>query len=450
MNRIPALIPLFVGLAWGGESLTLDLATVERETLGHSPRLAATRETAQSAAEQAKVSSSYLWPTLGVEGSYRYQSEVPTMKTGPLSPAVELGDNTNYSVGPAINWLAWDSGAVRYSAKSLSAQASARSQDSLATENQLRLTARINLFQLQGTAERLRLLADGLRLAQAQRNDVLLRTNAGAASRQDLLQAETEVLVRRTQFREAQTAFAVALRDLLSLMGSKEDHDLSRPLPQDLTTRLPEGIPAPSATIELSPPSALRARFASAADRPFDPARPEVLSHQFQADAARQSARAAQSGHGPTIQLAAKTSLDYPNGPVHEQINQNAAGAVARWPIFEGNRVTHEVQGQKLLARASEEKRQQTEEDLFRDWQRARDRLAGLTEEEILNKESVDKKSRLAKMVYESYTLGRVAFLEVQAANLGLLQEQVQSVKTEVDILTQLAILSSLTKEVSP
>ena len=288
-------------------------------------------------------------------------------------------------------------------------------------------------------------MADGLRLGQAQRNDVRVRTKAGAASQQDILQAETEVLSRRTQFREAQTAFAVSLRDLLSLMGSREDHDLSRPLPRDLTGHLPAEIPAPSLMIELAPPSALRPRFAPAAGLPFDPARPEVLSYRLQSNAARQSAQAARAGHGPTLQLAAKTSLDYPNGPVHEQINQNSAGAVARWPLFEGNRVVHEVQGQESLARASDEKRQQVEENLYRDWQRARDQLAGLTEEEEINKESVDQQRRLAQMVYDSYTLGRATFLEVQAANLGLLQDQVQSVKTEVDILSQLAILSSFT-----
>lgn len=445
MKRFLALMPLFYGWAWGGEILTLDLASVERDTLAHSPRLASTRETAQGAVEKTKAQRSLLWPSLGVEGSYRYQTEVPVFKANALSPSIELGDNPNYSVGPAITWLAWDSGAVRNSAKSLSSQASAKSQESLATENQLRLAARLNLFQVQGTAERLRLLADGLRLAQAQRKDVLVRTKAGAASQQDLLQAETEVLTRRTQFREAQTAFAVAIRDLLALAGSRENYDLSRPLPRDLSVRLPAEVPVPSVTVELSPPNAMRSTFASAADRPFDPARPEIVSYRLQADAARQSAQAARAGNGPTLHLSAKTSLDYPNGPVHEQINQNTAGAVARWPLFEGNRVAHEVRGQESLARASDERRQQMEEDLYRDWQRARDQLAGLTEEEEINKKSVDQQRRLAQLVYDSYKLGRATFLEVQAANLGLLQNQVQSVKTEVDILSQLAILSSLT-----
>jgi hypothetical protein len=134
----------------------------------------------------------------------------------PFLPGVELGDNPNYSVGPAMTWLAWDSGAVRNSAKSLSSQAIRHDSGGLSPRKTNFAWRSVELFQVQGTAERLRLLADGLRLAQAQRNDVLVRTKAGAASQQDLLQAETEVLSRRTQFREAQTAFAVAIRDLLA------------------------------------------------------------------------------------------------------------------------------------------------------------------------------------------------------------------------------------------
>ena len=450
MKKLLAMVPLFFGVAWGGDTLTLDLATVERDTLAHSPRLASARETVQSASDQAAAQWSRRWPVLGLEGSYRYQTEVPSIRVSPAGPAVELGDNPNYSVGPAINWMAWDSGAIRNTAKSLSRQASARSQEERALENQLLLSARRGLFQVQGSAENLRLLTDALRLAQAQRDDVAIRTKAGAASRQDLLQAETEVLSRRRAFREAQTAFAVTLRDLFALLGWKGDFDLSHPLPADLAGRRPVDIPPPSLTVALSSAAVLRATFAPAADRPFDPARPEILSLALQSEAARDSAKSAKAGNWPTVQLAAKTSRDYPNGPIHQEITQNQVGAVARWPLFEGGRVPHEVQAQEALARSAEDRRRQTQEDLYRDWQRARDQLAGFMEEELLNRESVEQRRRLAQLVYETYQLGRATFLEVQAANLGLIQDQVQSVKNEVDILTQLAVLSSLTSEVTP
>lgn len=437
------------GRVWANP-VSLDLATVERETLAHSPRLASTRETAQSAAEQAGAQRSRLWPVVGLDGSYRYLTEVPTFQASPLSPSIEMGDHTNYSFGPSINWLAWDSGAIQNTAKGLTQQASARTQEVHSIEDQLLLTARWDLFQVQGTAERLRLLAEALRLAQAQREDVGLRTKAGAASRQDLLQAETEVLSRRREFREAQTAFAGALRNLFALMGTKDPFDLSRPLPEDLAAHRPKDVPSPSLTLVLSSPNTLRATFAPAADRPFDPARPEIMSLKLQADAARSSARAVRAGHWPTLQLAAKSSRDYPNGPVQQEINQNQVGAVARWSLFEGGRVIREVQAQESLARATEERRRQREEDLHRDWQRAREQLAGFMEEEIINRESIEQRRRLAELIYDTYKLGRATFLEVQAANLGLVQAQVQSVKNEVDILSQLALLASLTTEATP
>jgi outer membrane protein TolC len=448
-NVFLAVFLLGGGTAWGNP-VSLDLATVERETLAHSPRLASARETARSADEQAGAQRSRLWPVIGLEGSYRYLTEIPTFQASPMSPAIEMGANNNYSYGPSINWMAWDSGAIQNSAKALTQQASARNQEIQATEDQLLLTARWSLFQVQGTAERLRLLAEALRLAQAQWADVELRTKAGAASRQDLLQSETEVLSRRRDFREAQTAFAVTLRNLFTLVGSKETYDLSRPLPEDLAARRPKDIPAPTLTLVLSSPNVLRSTFNPAADRPFNSALPEIRSMALQAEAARSSARAARAGHWPTLQLAAKSSRDYPNGPVQEEINQNQVGAVARWPLFEGGRVRQEAQAQESLARAAEEKRRQMEEDLRRDWERARDQLAGFVEEEKINQESVEKRRRLAQLVYDTYKLGRATFLEVQAANLGLVQAQVQSVKNEVDILSQLALLASLTTEVTP
>jgi len=53
----------------------------------------------------------------------------------------------------------------------------------------------------------------------------------------------------------------------------------------------------------------------------------------------------------------------------------------------------------------------------------------------------------LAGLVYESYKAGRSTFIEVQSANLRELEAKVQSAKTDVQILIQLAVLSSLSKE---
>lgn len=293
-------------------------------------------------------------------------------------------------------------------------------------------------------------MADGLRLAQAQRDDVRVRNQAGAASRQDLLQAETEVLARRREFREVQTALAMGVRDLLTLMGQGKTLDLARPLPESLATLRPEGVPEPTLILSLPATASLRAEFAPAADRLFDSARPELVSLSLEAEAARFAARAAKAGHGPSVQLLAKTSRDYPNGPVHEVITQNTFGAVARWPLFEAGRVTRQVKEQEALARSTDNRLRQTEDNLWRDWQRARDRLAGLLEEAGYERDSVRERERLAKLVYDAYRAGQTPFLEVQAANLGLLQAQSQSVITEVNILSQLALLRSLSTEVTP
>jgi outer membrane protein TolC len=332
----------------------------------------------------------------------------------------------------------------------LNQQSLARSQDIRATENQLILNARLHFFQIQGMAEGLRLFADALRLALAQEKDVRLRYQAGAASRQELLQAETEVLARRKEFRKAQTALAGTIRDLLTLTGTADNVDLSHPLPEKVNNQRPPGIPPPTVVLTIPAPSNVRPRLEGLIDRPFDETRPEILSLSFQAQAARDSAQAIKAGHGPTVQVTAKTSLDYPNGPLHEQINQNAIGAMARWSLFEGGRIKKETREQEALARSTEERRRQTEENLRRDWKRAREHLIGLKEEEAIATQSIERHHRLAKLVYDSYLAGQNPFLEVQAANLGLLNAQVQSVTIEVNILSQLAHIASLTTEGTP
>jgi outer membrane protein TolC len=449
MKRALFVLSLLRGIAWG-ETLTLDLATVEQNTLRHSPSLRATQEIYSASAFSAAAQSAQLSPTLGIEGYYRHQSEVPSFRASPASPLVELGDNENYSVGPAINWLLWDSGAIRRSVAALNQQSLARTQDIRATENQLILNARLHFFQIQGMAEGLRLFADALRLALAQENDVRIRYQAGSASRQELLQAETEVLARRREFRKAQTSLAGTIRDLLTLMGTGDDVDLSHPLPENVNNQRPAGIPLPSLVLAIPAPSLVRPRLEGLIDRPFDDTRPEILSLAFQAQAARDSAQAVKAGHGPSLQVSAKTSLDYPNGPLHEQINQNAIGAMARWSLFEGGRIKKETREQEALARSAEERRRQTEEDLRRDWQRAREHLIGFKEEEAIAAQSIERHEKLAKLVYESYLAGQNPFLEVQAANLGLLNAHVQSVTIEVNILSQLARIASLTTEGTP
>ena len=104
------------------------------------------------------------------------------------------------------------------------------------------------------------------------------------------------------------------------------------------------------------------------------------------------------------------------------------------------------MKSQEAIARATEERRAQSERDLRRDFDSAADDLRSLRFQDALNKQAVEENQTLARLVYDAYRAGRSTYLEVEDANLKLLQAHVQSARTKVEILMQVAVLDSLAK----
>lgn len=418
--------------------LTLDACVAA--ALSRSPELAAADAAREAAEAKAHALRAHGVPKLSFDAQWRRLSVVPEFKPTPVAPAIEMGDNTNYSFGPQAQWTMWDSGQRRRAAAGLDHQTAARAAERAATENELRWTVRRVYFQAMGAAERVRSVAEVLRLAEAQREDLRLRREAGAASRQDWLQADAEALGRLREFREAQTDLGTALR-ALSLLTRDPAPDLLRPLPRDVNERRPAAVPPATFVFDSEDPAALRARLAGAARRTFDKDAPELRAAALTARAARAAASSARAGRGPTVQLSARASRDYPNGPVHEVIQQNTLGAAARWPLFEGGRSFREAAEQEALATAAEARRARAEDERRSAWAQAREKLAGLTEEEETQRRLVDRRRDIAAVVYDSYKAGRASYLEVESANTTLLSARVQAARLTVEILTQLALI---------
>jgi hypothetical protein len=67
--------------------------------------------------------------------------------------------------------------------------------------------------------------------------------------------------------------------------------------------------------------------------------------------------------------------------------------------------------------------------------------------QEEINAGSVKETEELAALTYDSYRSGQARFVEVEAANLRALEAKVQEARTKVEMLVQLAIMRSLSKE---
>ncbi len=419
------------------------LKQAEDAALAHSPRVQAARAEAEAAHAGAKSQFATLWPRLSFDASYRRVSEVPNFAPVPNGPAIRFGDNKNYSYGPAVNWMI-ESGGTYYRWQSALAFWRAKESELDFAERQLTLEVRLNYFQVQLGIEQIRNLVESLKLSQAQYRDIALRYRAGASSRLDSLSAHQEVLNRRRLLRQAQADLANALQTLFTVTGSTPPAELSVPIEMGLVNSVPPETDAPTLAVALDPLATSEQALGRAAKQSFDEHHPQLVALSEQILASQASVSSLKSGHYPFVQLNAKISRDYPNGPVLESINQKTVGVFASLPIFEFGRVSQNVAEQKSLTLATEQRRAQTVQDLWRDWQRARDQWLGLNAQKPIFEESLVETKKIQSLTYESYKAGQVSFLEVQNTNLRVLESEVASARNDVELLIQLAILDSL------
>ncbi|MCB4757088.1 MAG: TolC family protein, partial [Elusimicrobia bacterium] len=342
----------------------------------------------------------------------------------------------------------WDSGATYKGWRSFEALAVAKQEEFRARKQQILLATRLSYFNVQLALEKVRLLADSLQLSQAQYRDIETRLRAGASSRLDAYSAHQQVLVYLLQFRQARSDLASSLRDLFALTGQNKDVDVSLPLYAEDKEIYQDYEPA-TVFLSMDP---LENSFGAIKPVDFNKdnsaaKNPQTLAMNQMAQASRLAAESASSAHWPKIQLMAKTSWDYPNGPVLERFHQNTVGVAATLPLFEAGKITHDVAEKNAQADANERRRDQIQSDIMRDWQKSSDQLKGFIAQREINKKSVFETEELAKLTYTSYKNGRSSLLEVQSTNLRALEAKVQTVRTEVQILMQFAIMASLSGE---
>jgi len=445
---IPAIFFLIIGFIppaqVEGSALHFSLAQAEEEAFRTSPRLRTAKAEWESAREKAGSQFGAMVPRLSLDGSYRYVTVVPTFQPVPSSPAIQFGDNKNYSFGPQISWTVFSSGQLYNRWKSSDLIAKSKENEFEALKRELSLETRSAYFMVQLALEEVYLLADSLKLVQDQYRDISLRRKAGTLSRIDSLSAHGEVFNRVRELRQAQVELAGALRKFFTLTGLGQGMDPSVPMDGRMENKLPVGSDTPTFFVSLDSIEESKGKLSPAAHSNLDISHPEILALTHAAEAARESAQAIRGGHGPTLTLSAKATRDYPNGPVLEPINQKTLMATASLPIFSGNQIVHEARAQDAEARAGEGRRDQAGLDLTRQWEEAQDSLKGLKAQEIVNRESVAEAETLSKLVYDSYKAGSSTYLDVETANLRVLQTKVTSVRNEVQILIQLAILDSL------
>lgn len=433
--------------ASAADLFSLGLAEAVETASAGSGRVRAALRDWEAAKFAANSQGGLLLPRISLDGSYRYVSEVPAIEVSPLRPPVTLGDNKNYSFGPSVNWVFWDFGA-RYNAwRATAASAEAKRAEFELAVRQARLETSLLYFRIQLAAEQVKLLAEALIVAQEQHKDISRGLRAGSASRLDKLLAHQEVLARLRQLAQARTALGGALKDLTALTGIPCGRDTSFPLDVETARRPVADVQPATLTVSVDSLDELLALKGPAAQGELDPAFPGIAVHVQAAEAAARAGRSAFAARLPRIAVSGKTSLDYPNGPILEEFNQNMVSVSASLPLFEGGRLAGERREHKAREKSAMERRDQAEMNARRDWRKALDGLAGLEVQLKIGREAVKETAEAAGLTYDAYKAGQVRLMEVHEANLKHLSAQVEVARIKTEMLSQLAVLESLAKE---
>jgi outer membrane protein TolC len=422
--------------------LAVSLGAAEKAALAGSAALQALEAEIAAARARAGARRSLLRPRVTADASWKFLSEVPSISIP--GKEMPLGDNNNYTLGPTLNWTLWDQGALREAWRASLASCRSKEDEAAAARGQTLLRTRTAYFQAQLCLEEVRLLSDSLRLAQSQHKDIEDRRKAGVSSLVDSLCAHQEVLMRARRFRQARAELAEALRDLFALTGEEPASDLSLPLD---SAKAPDGTEPPSAVVALDPLKVSTSAFPGSG---FDEGHPALAQWKEASESFLALSRSSRAGLWPRLSFSARTSWDYPNGPILESFNQNSVGLGLSFPLFEADRSRLESDEALRLSEAALGRMSQARRDRRRDWLKAKDRLLSLLAQREIDKVSTAETQEISRRFYDSYKAGRSTFLEVQTANLRELEARVQAARTDAQTLLQFAVIDELSKRESP
>ena len=146
----------------------------------------------------------------------------------------------------------------------------------------------------------------------------------------------------------------------------------------------------------------------------------------------------------PKILLSAQAGWENPDGPILQTIQQNIVGVSVSLPLFDWGQILQDSDSKRRQSDAYLKNLDQAKSDLWRDWNKGRDALGSLQYQQTLNVTAVSETNELAALTYKAYRAGTQRFLEVQTANFQALNAKVLAVSNDIQILMQLAVLSSL------
>ncbi|MDR2396221.1 MAG: TolC family protein [Endomicrobium sp.] len=421
----------------------LSLKQCEDSALKKSPIIKALQYNVQSAQQNLKSKNQSLYPTLTLNAMGNYTAVLPYLSIMGFNET--FGDYWGYSVGPTLDYILFDNRARNNSYKSIQNLCESKLQDLEYEKKNIIMSVRLQYFQIQAALEKIYILDKRLKLAQKQYKDISINYKSGAKSELDLIMANKQVLTAKNQIELARKNLSKYLRELFEL--TQDDFNVDPSYPIDYRLNEKQYTNNSSCILKIDDVNDSLNQFLVYEKYIFDESSPQLVSLEKIAQYYFNVSKSYKSQKYPFIKLQSGGYYQYPNGPVKEQILQGTANLLLSMPIFESSNKTALTKANQLTSKATEEQKKGLITTLKKDFYNAKDRLYIIDIQQNINTEIVEESQKISDLIYISYKLGQVTFLEVQTANLGLSQSRIELIDLKIEKLVNLAIIAGLGKE---
>lgn len=398
----------------------------EQLSLENSHQVQSQNNVVNSANDTAFAQEVKRLPQLSFGADTSIVSKVGNITIPALGVTQQVGEHLNWAIGPAINFVVWDTGQIMNKARSLRKTASAESNVLDYDKRQVLLNGRAAYIRVQIAKEQVKLVNDALSLARAQYAYVLDRKNTGTADLFDLTVAHQEMSDREKDLEQAQGELAVSKRDLLGALALDAEMDNADNVDvEPILDVLDVMLPRSNMEVEIE----------------SHPQVKEYADRQFSAELAAKSTIAK---YYPEVKLRGSSTFEYPNLGQASTIQQNRLMFNLSVPILDWGMIAKEAGSQKYQAKAANETKKQTIVDLTRSLSSTRSDIDTYKKLRVSTTRAAKDAVEVARLSFESYKAGRIIFLDVQRANVKALSALVEQARTEATLGLKIARLLAL------
>jgi outer membrane protein TolC len=443
-NYIIGLIILFCASGLNAARISqISLEQCQKDALANSAEIKQKEKEAAAAFALHKSAQASLYPSVSIDGKGGWVSKTPELNLG--YQRLELGDNWSYSAGPAFEYELFDYGSRNNAVKSAYAKYQAKEQELNYARKNVLFQVRQSYFTVQQDLERIFFIDGQLKLAQKQLDDVQAAFKAGAKSRLDVSMAVKQKLRAQINLSKARSALGVHLRQLFKYTAN--DYNINAEYPADWRAQISKNDGEATAIIKAdSLPDTLK-KFENFNNFIFDENSPNLASLDDMARYYELAAESYKSRLYPSVLINGGAYWEYPNALIKEHIFLGRAGAMIKIPLFEGSKNKKQAEAGRLQAEAAQFKKLDLESVLRQIFYSSKDLLKALSLEENMTGEMINAGKEIAALTYEAYKAGAVTFLEVDNANLGMLESNIALADIYIERLNRLALLDNLGRE---